>query len=90
MGVFHAGTGIAEFFRMESNEELWEPAAERGRTHPILIAAGVAVLLFSLLGAAALTGFLPIGNTRLSQDAQPPFAVGDRVRIVNGASLERA
>jgi hypothetical protein len=26
---------------------------DQGRTHPILIAAGVAVLLFSLLGAAA-------------------------------------
>lgn len=197
------------YSRVEYNEELWEPAADRGRTHPILIAAGVAVLLFSLLGAAALTGFLPIGNTapgesrviaqrtpsvqpgtaapgtaaprraapsaacttcgvidtiqavevkgktsglgavaggiaggvvgnqfgsggaktlltiggaaggafagdaiegqakrrtawritvrledgsvrRLSQDSQPPFAVGDRVRIVNGASLERA
>ena len=37
---------------------------EQGRTHPILIAAGVAVLLFSLLGAAALTGVLPIGNTK--------------------------
>jgi hypothetical protein len=31
----------------------------QGRTHPILIAASVAVLLFSLLGAAALTGMLP-------------------------------
>ena len=37
---------------------------EQGRTHPILLAAGVAVLLFSLLGAAALTGILPIGNTK--------------------------
>jgi len=36
---------------------------ERAKTHPILIAAGVAVLLFSLLGAAALTGVLPVGNT---------------------------
>ena len=31
----------------------------QGRTRPILIAASVAVLLFSLLGAAALTGMLP-------------------------------
>ena len=37
---------------------------EQTRTHPILIAAGVAVLLFSLLGAAALTGVLPVGNSR--------------------------
>jgi outer membrane lipoprotein SlyB len=37
------------------------------RTHPILIAAGVAVLLFSLLGAAALTGVLPAGNTKSAE-----------------------
>lgn len=40
---------------------------EQGRTHPILIAAGVAVLLFSLLGAAALTGILPIANTKQAE-----------------------
>jgi len=27
---------------------------DRGKTHPILIAAGIAVLLFTLIGAAAL------------------------------------
>ena len=32
---------------------------ENAKTHPILIAAGLAVLLFSLLGAAAQTGMLP-------------------------------
>jgi outer membrane lipoprotein SlyB len=42
---------------------------EQGRTHPILLAAGVAVLLFSLLGAAALTGVLPIANTKLAEPA---------------------
>jgi len=31
---------------------------EQGRAHPILIAAGVSVLLFSLLGAVALAGVL--------------------------------
>ena len=36
---------------------------EQGRTHPILIVAGVAVLLFSLLGAAAVTGVLPSADT---------------------------
>lgn len=49
---------------METSEEIWEPIVDRGKTHPILIAAGVAVLLFSMLGAAALTGVLPIGYTR--------------------------
>ena len=37
---------------------------DQARTHPILLAAGAAVLLFSLLGAAALTGILPIANTK--------------------------
>ena len=47
---------------------------EQGRTHPILIAAGVAVLLFSLLGAAALTGILPSANTKPGD----PAAVAQR------------
>jgi hypothetical protein len=34
---------------------------ERAKTHPILIVAGIAVLLFSLLGAAAITGVVPAG-----------------------------
>ena len=42
---------------------------EQSRTHPIFVAAGVAVLLFSLLGAAALTGVLPIGNTKSPEPA---------------------
>ncbi|HTQ76711.1 MAG TPA: glycine zipper 2TM domain-containing protein [Burkholderiales bacterium] len=40
------------------------------KTHPILIAAGVATLLFSLLGAAALTGLLPIAKSSSSGAAQ--------------------
>jgi hypothetical protein len=32
---------------------------ERAKTHPIFIVAGNAVLVFSLLGAAAVTGVLP-------------------------------
>lgn len=32
---------------------------QRTKTNPILIAAGVAVLLFSLVGAAAVTGMIP-------------------------------
>ena len=36
---------------------------EQGRTHPMLIVAGVAVLLFSLLGAVAVTGVLPSADT---------------------------
>jgi len=37
---------------------------DQPRTHPIFLAAGAAVLLFSLLGAAALTGVLPVGNSK--------------------------
>lgn len=47
---------------------------EQTKTHPILIAAGVAVLLFSLLGVAALTGVLPVA-TPTSGD---PAAVAPR------------
>ena len=42
---------------------------EQSRTHPILLAAGVSVLLVSLLGAAALTGMLPIANTKPGEAA---------------------
>jgi len=50
---------------------------EQGKTHPILIAAGVAVLLFSLLGAAALTGLVPSANTRPGEaGAMGPMAQG--------------
>jgi outer membrane lipoprotein SlyB len=48
---------------------------EQGKTHPILIAAGVAVLIFCALGAAALTGILPTATSKLgdpaAQQAQP-------------------
>lgn len=37
---------------------------DHAKTHPIVIAAGVAVLLFSLLGAAAQTGMLPGAGTQ--------------------------
>jgi hypothetical protein len=43
--------------RVRSNQE--HLGMERAKTHPILIVAGIAVLLFSLLGAAALTGVVP-------------------------------
>jgi len=42
---------------------------ERAKTHPIFIAAGAAVLLFSLLGAAALTGMLPAANPKSGEPA---------------------
>lgn len=65
---------------------------ERGsKTHPILITAGVAVLLFSLLGAAALTGIPPTATPKAGDAAVAHSrAVGDRVRIVDGKSIERA
>ncbi len=42
---------------------------ERAKTHPIFIAAGAAVLLFSLLGAAALTGLLPTASPKPGEPA---------------------
>ncbi|HTP61933.1 MAG TPA: glycine zipper 2TM domain-containing protein [Burkholderiales bacterium] len=44
------------------------------RTHPMLVAAAAAVLVFSLLGAAALTGVLPAGNTKSSEVVAPDAA----------------
>lgn len=42
---------------------------DHAKAHPIVIAAGVAVLLFSLLGAAALTGVLPSASSFGSSSA---------------------
>lgn len=39
------------------------------RTHPLQIAAAMAVLLVSLLGAAAITGLLPSATSRTGADA---------------------
>ena len=43
------------------------------------------------VGRRAVTVRLEDGSVRtLQQGAQPPFAVGDRVRIVDGSRIERA
>jgi outer membrane lipoprotein SlyB len=52
---------------------------EHAKTHPILIAAGVAVLLFSLLGIAAITGVLPAANTKPAEVGAAPQAGDLRV-----------
>ena len=103
------------------------------RNYPVVIAGGIAVLLFSLVGAAAITGVLPSASERkvsaqvakpsacrncgvvaairapaskhspyrvvlrmedgservVSQEAEPEFGVGARVRVV-GRALERS
>ena len=46
---------------------------DRIRTHPLLVAAAAAVLVFSVAGTAALTGILPVGNSRPA-DARPANA----------------
>ena len=44
---------------------------ERAKAHPILIVAGLSVLLFSLLGAAAVTGVVPAeSSSAASQSAR--------------------
>lgn len=43
---------------------------QQAKTHPILIAAGVAVLIFCALGAAALTGILPTATPKVGDPAQ--------------------
>ena len=41
---------------------------EHAKTHPILIAAGVAVLLFGLLGIAATAGVLPATDSKHAEE----------------------
>jgi hypothetical protein len=43
----------------------------RTRNYPVVIGAGVAVLLFSLVGAAAITGVLPQDIARYNPHASP-------------------
>ena len=45
---------------------------QQAKTHPVLIAAGVAVLIFCALGAAALTGILPTATPKAGDPAQQP------------------
>jgi outer membrane lipoprotein SlyB len=45
---------------------------QKAKTHPVLIVAGVAVTLFSLLGAAAVTGILPSANSRSGESSFLP------------------
>lgn len=59
---------------------------ERARTHPILIAAGVAVLLFSLLGIGAITGVLPAGISKPAEPGALPQAAGARATAAAPAS----
>src|SRR5262247_217884 len=44
---------------------------QQAKTHPVLIAAGVAVLIFCALGAAALTGILPTATPKAGDPQQP-------------------
>jgi outer membrane lipoprotein SlyB len=41
------------------------------RIHPIILAAAAAVLLFSLIGSAAVLGWLPVGHTEKTVQAPP-------------------
>jgi len=54
---------------------------ERAGTNPIFLAAGAAVLVFSLLGTAALTGALPSANTA-------PGAAAAKAKCVNCGAIE--
>lgn len=54
------------------------PAGQTSKPHPLFIAAAVAVLLFCVLGAAALTGILPTATSKsgdqVAQRAAEPAA----------------
>ena len=115
-----------------------ETSMERAKIHPVVIGAAAAVLGSGALGAAALTGMLPLTSSRPERAAEPVietvgcahcgivesvrvagknvknstlyrvtvrmddgsvrsvslpsapgYAVGDRVRVLNGSQLER-
>ncbi|TAK90381.1 MAG: glycine zipper 2TM domain-containing protein [Burkholderiaceae bacterium] len=46
------------------------------RIHPIILAAAGAVLLFCLIGSAAVLGWLPVGHTEKSVQAPPCLECG--------------
>ena len=54
----------------EGKEQQELNGMKRAKTHPILIVAGIAVLLFSLLGAVALTGVMPGGEVSASTHSE--------------------
>jgi outer membrane lipoprotein SlyB len=60
---------------------------ERAGTNPIFLAAGAGVLLFSLLGTAALTGVLPSANTSPGSPAAPA-AVAAKAKCANCGVIE--
>jgi outer membrane lipoprotein SlyB len=51
--------------------KILERQASSAKTHPILIAAGVAVLIFCALGAAALMGVLPNAGSKAGDPGAP-------------------
>jgi outer membrane lipoprotein SlyB len=55
---------------------------QAARTHPVLIAAGVAVLLFSTLGAAALMGWIPSATSTSGERAPAAQAPAAQVPAV--------
>lgn len=61
---------------------------QKSKTHPVLIVAGIAVTLFSVLGAAAVTGLLPaaISRTADSSAVPQPSQAAPAVRAVAQAT----
>jgi len=59
---------------------------DQAGTHPVLIVAAVAVLLFSLLGAAAITGILPVATSKSTvADRQAGRAAAAHPRLAQAA-----
>lgn len=63
---------------------------DQKRTHPMVIAAAASVLLFSLLGAAALTGVMPVGNSKSADPAAPRPAAAAAPSSSKGAAARPA
>jgi outer membrane lipoprotein SlyB len=45
------------------------------RNHPLVLAAAAAVIVFSLLGSAAITGLIPSARSERAEPVQPPVEI---------------
>lgn len=81
---------------MEQAKTLEQQAqpGQGNKPHPLFIAAAVAVLLFCVLGAAALTGILPTATSRsgdrVAEQTPPPAASSQPGAVVPAAKPKAA
>src|SRR5262245_42814554 len=62
-----------------------DAATFRARPHPVVLAAAIAVMILSLLGIAALGGFIPTANSKKSESPIAAKSVRETPRAVPSA-----